>query len=152
LNGDGKLDLVTDSLGVQLGNGDGTFQAARVATLLNSQFIRSLAIGDMNGDGKPDLVAGGEVSTRLHTHTGWTLYKYQSYVNVLLGNGDGTFQALRPVSIASEPGTGVAVGDFNRDGKLDVLATSDVTYLLLGNGDGTLKRPTAIDKSFPTTE
>jgi hypothetical protein len=150
LNGDGKLDLVTDSLGVQLGNGDGTFQAARVATLLTSQFIRSVAVGDMNGDGKPDLVAGGDISTPQHTHTGWTIYKYQSYVNVLLGNGDGSFQALKPVSIASEPGAGVALGDFNRDGKLDVLATSNGAYLLLGNGDGTLKKPAATDRTFST--
>jgi hypothetical protein len=150
LNRDGNLDLVTDLLGVQLGNGDGTFQAAKIAALPNGQSNRSLAIGDMNGDGKPDLVVGGEVRTLQHSHTGWQIFKYQSYVNVLLGNGDGSFQALKPVGIASQPGGGAAVGDFNRDSKLDVLTTSDGAYLLLGNGDGTLKRPIAIDNTFPT--
>jgi hypothetical protein len=150
VNGDGKLDLVTDLLGVQLGNGDGTFQAARVLTLPNGQSNRSVAVGDMNGDGKPDLIAGGEVSTLVHSHTGWQIFKYQSYVNVLLGNGDGTFQALKPVSIASESEGGVALSDFNRDGKPDVLTTSNGAYLLLGNGDGTLKKPTAIDRTFST--
>jgi hypothetical protein len=152
VNADGKLDLMTDLLGVQLGNGDGTFQAAKVATLPNGQFNRSVAIIDMDGDGKLDLVVGGEVRTQRHTQTGWTIYKYQSYVNVLLGTGDGTFQAMKPISVASEPGCGVAVGDFNRDGKVDVLATSNGAYLLLGNGDGTLKRPASVDKAFPTFE
>ena len=69
----------------------------------------SIAVGDMNGDGRPDLVInsiGGEDSP-------------VSQLGVLLGNGDGSFRA----PIFNSPGTGgdgdVALGDFNNDGRLD---------------------------------
>ncbi|MGA2887460.1 MAG: FG-GAP-like repeat-containing protein [Terracidiphilus sp.] len=85
----------------------------------------SIAVGDFNGDGIPDLAVVNSNSNNL---------------TILLGNGDGTFKA-NPVS----PGTGsypvsVAVGDFNSDGKTDlaVANTYDSTLtILLGNGDGT---------------
>ena len=67
LNGDGKLDLVTTNLGyhvsisVQLGNGDGTFGHPTVYLADRSlNRITALAIGDVNGDGKPDLIIGDE--------------------------------------------------------------------------------------------
>ncbi len=77
----------------------------------------------MNGDGKLDLVIVG------------------SAVDVLLGNGDGTFGA--PLEFASTPTAhSIKVGDFNNDSKLDVGTTNtNSASVLLGNGDGTLQAP-----------
>jgi hypothetical protein len=131
-NGDGKPDVVAGVSGgvsVLLGNGDGTFQAARNSALGLGGYI---AVGDFNGDGKLDL---------LGNYAG---------VNVLLGNGDGTFRAGPTTAI---PFVGaVAVGDFNGDGRLDVIATvgdginvADTSVgLMLGNGDGTFGAPQTI--------
>src|ERR1700674_3445380 len=87
----------------------------------------SVAIGDFNGDGKMDLA----VADSEDGQTG--------RVNILLGNGDGTFQPF--VSYAAEAGTTFVVsGDFNGDGKLDLAVTNlygNSVSVLLGNGDGT---------------
>jgi FG-GAP-like repeat len=134
-NGDGKLDLVAayddanppyrSELALLLGHGDGTFSAAPGSPIALSAGPVWLVVGDFNGDGKPDMV---------------TLNNDNS-VSVLLGSGDGTFRPVAgpPLSLgAGRPGS-LAVGDFNRDGKLDLAAT-DVTAgtlsVLLGNGDG----------------
>src|SRR2546426_4810219 len=81
----------------------------------------SVAIGDLNGDGKPDLVTANLVS---------------STVSVLLGNGDGSFEAKTDFETGSGT-TCVAIGDLNGDGKPD-LATSNfftsTVSVLLGNG------------------
>ena len=97
VNGDGKLDLLvanscvsgsnctTGTVGVLLGNGDGTFQAA-VAYGSGGAYAASVALADVNGDGKPDLlVANPCVGSPENCANG--------ALGVLLGNGDGTFQA-----------------------------------------------------------
>jgi hypothetical protein len=65
---------------------------------------RSVAVGDFNGDGKPDLAVANQGSNN---------------VSVLLGNGDGTFQAARNFAAGSSPSS-VAVGDFIGVGRLDL--------------------------------
>ena len=91
-----------NDVSVLLGNGDGTFQAQR--QLSPSARLRTrVAVGDFNGDGKPDLVVGQHATA--------------TTVSVLLGNGDGTFQAAGQLRRRGGPRSSVAVGDFNGDGQ-----------------------------------
>jgi hypothetical protein len=133
VNGDGKLDLLvanscanalcaTGSVGVLLGNGDGTFQPPMDYESGAPQTL-SVAVADMNGDGKLDLVVGSSGA-----------------LGVLLGNGDGTFQTAATYSTGGDPFS-VALGDIDGDGRLDVVVAnySDTVAVLLNNGDGTLQ-------------
>ena len=135
LNGDHKLDLIvpnsgSDNVSVLLGNGDGTFQAAIDS---NTGFSPvSATVADFNGDGKADLAVSD-----FHTSTG----NVGNTVSVLLGNGDGTFQAASSLVVGSGPWD-VVSGDFNGDGKADLAVMNnrdDTVSVLLGNGDGTFQ-------------
>src|SRR5262249_36622988 len=122
-NGDGKLDLVFadtygDAVGVMPGDGNlGDFAAAQYFAAGSRP--NSVTVADLNGDGKPDLV-----TARIGS------------VSVLLGNGDGAFQAAR--DYATGLGSPMAVADFNGDGKPDLVMTgysgTDSVGVLLGNG------------------
>src|SRR6266496_1102705 len=144
-NRDGIQDLAVASRGVApnpgtavwvlLGNGDGSFQAAR-SYLVHVSPV-SVAVGDFNGDGLQDLVVANYDS---------------SDVSVLLGNGDGTFRLPLNVPVGP-PGSApncVAVCDFNGDGHDDLAvanygnATSTSIAVLLGNGNGTFQAPVAL--------
>src|ERR1035438_9485558 len=107
-NGDGKPDLAVAAGGlwIILSQGGGGFKTpVQIASPANT-VVSSVAAGDFNGDGKQDLVIGAN---------------YGSGVYVLLGNGDGTFQA--PVAYPMGGSiTSVAVADFNGDGKPDIAA------------------------------
>jgi hypothetical protein len=148
VNGDGKLDLVVanwaGSIGVLLGKGDGTFRAA-VSYNGGGIYPTSVAIGDVNGDGKPDLVVANVYQNDNDTNGG---------VSVLLGNGDGTFQAPVNYGSGGDRALSVAVSDVNGDGKMDLVVANDcpnnsnycgvysypgVVSVLLGNGDGTFQ-------------
>ena len=133
-NGDGKADLAVVNFGdwnvyVLPGNGDGTFQAARsVYFASGGGFPWSIAAGDFNRDGKLDLAVSNYGDNSL---------------SVLLGNGDGTFQAPLTSPVGTNPAQ-VTVGDFNGDGKLDLAVSSvanNTVAVLLGNGDGTFLPP-----------
>lgn len=149
LNGDGKLDIVVagctgcgtgGTLTVLWGNGDGTFRLA--GSYPSGGIVPwAVAVADINGDGKPDLLVCNESATDTATANG--------AVGILLGNGNGTFQA--PVSYGSggRYSFSLAVADVDGDGKLDVVVsnacvsnadcTNGIVGVLLGNGDGTLR-------------
>jgi hypothetical protein len=133
-DGDGAADLVITngtSVNVLLGNGDGTFQTA-VTYPEPRGAVTQVALGDFRGNGKLDIVAAD-----LATNT----------VSVLLGNGDGTFQpAVDCTADGLGNGTrGVAVGDFDGDGMLDIVAIGLHVNFLRGQGDGTFADPVRSD-------
>ncbi len=160
VNGDGKPDIVVvnwcassshcqvdtedGSVGVLLGNGDGTFQ--KVVTYdSGGAFSGSVAVADVNGDGKPDLLVASQCASQC-AHVG--------LVSVLLGNGDGTFQTAVTYASGGASARFVVVADVNGDGKPDLVvandcATSDCNKgnvgVLLGNGDGTFRAAVAYD-------
>jgi hypothetical protein len=139
-NGDKKLDLAVvndydNTVSILLGNGDGTFQSQVVVPVGVSP--DSLGVADFNGDGKMDLITSNASGT----------------VTVLLSKGDGTFS--RVDSPNGLPGSTdfscLAVGDFNRDHKSDVVVSSISGSLMYleGNGDGSFQPPVAIPGSVP---
>jgi len=152
-NGDKKTDLVVvnqcqtldncnGTVTVLLGNGDGTFQVPpRYAS--GGYDADSVATGDLNGDGKLDLVVANLCQSNNCNHGN------NGTIRVLLGNGDGTFQAGHEYATGGFGSASVAIGDFNGDGKADVVvanqcSTSDCKSggslsVLLGNGKGTLR-------------
>lgn len=129
-NGDNHPDLVTanysySSMSVFLGNADGTFASPTNYSGDFSEYHYSVAVGDFNGDGKPDLT---------------TVNFYDGSISVRLNNGDGIFGTEKKYKTAFGP-VAVAVADFNGDGNLDIVTanvgTSESLAILPGNGDGT---------------
>jgi hypothetical protein len=126
-NGDGHLDVAVTNEGVNgkgsvmvfFGNGDGTFQKPTTYNL--SAYPTSVAAGDLNGDGHPDLAVA----------------QYQAGVAVLLNKGSGKFgkPVLYPVSPATV--TNVVIAELNQDNHPDlVVATFSAVGVLLGTGGG----------------
>jgi hypothetical protein len=138
-NADGKFDLATanydyddvNDISILLGNGDGTF-AAPVALNASEAYSWSIATGDLNADGKPDLVVTSDDEF------------LGGYVSVLLGHGDGSFAAATTYGPYYGQIFSPALVDFNGDGKVDVAVAgwhSNSVKVFLGNGDGTLREP-----------
>lgn len=135
LNGDGWADVVTvtgtDSSGtatILWGRGDGSFPAPD--QLAVGRGALAVALGDLNGDGRLDLVTGNSPS---YLNPG-------SSVSVLLGRGDGTFEPRVDYALDGTPQQ-IRLADMNGDGKLDIVAAngSGGTFSIwLGRGDGTL--------------
>jgi len=122
-------------------NGDGTFGTVVVTPLSGIGFSPVLGVGDFNGDGKLDLVVASTAQ-----------FTYQQTLSIFLGNGDGTFNAGGTITYGGTTpqfASAIFVGDFNRDGKQDVLVwltynvvgSSFPLYEFRGKGDGTFNPP-----------
>ena len=108
INGDGIVDLVSQNqmgLKIWLGKGDGSFEC--IKTYTETYREGDVKLADLDGDGNLDLVASG--------------WSDMGYVNFFRGNGDGTFEQQNPSDKRDIRSSGVAVADFNNDGRLDVL-------------------------------
>jgi hypothetical protein len=142
-NNDGKPDLVLPNcsaqcqnatLSVLLGNGNGSFQPHKDSPV--GGFASFITTGDFNGDGKQDVAVTNQ---------------QDAAITVILGNGDGSFQPGVNYSVGNHP-AGIVTGDFNHDGVLDLAVANpfdstnqrdNTVFILIGNGDGTFKPPTA---------
>ena len=144
-NGDGKADLVVANqiynattriydaaISILLGKGNGTFAAkmdSSTGSATMATAIQSIAVGDLDGDGKSDLVVAKGNSQTFYVTT----------ISVLLGKGNGTFSPEVTYSVGSGP-YAVVIGDFNGDGKPDIATAnyaSGSVSILLGKGRGT---------------
>ena len=145
VNGDGKLDVLTanynsSTASVLLGTGTGTFGAAATYSTGPNSTPAGIAVADVNGDGKPDLLTANQGS---------------STVGVLLGTGTGTFGAAATYSMGtgSQP-ISLAVADVNGDGKLDVLTANyggNTAGVLLGTGTGSFGTAATFSTGFGST-
>ncbi|MGO9541545.1 MAG: FG-GAP-like repeat-containing protein [Terriglobales bacterium] len=142
LRGNGHLDIIAldpskQGVDVFLGNGDGTFVGpTAVVGVPYSGYSGAITAGDVNHDGKPDLVVASNSNL--------------DGIYVLLGNGDGTFQA--PVFYVQGSNSGalaVAIGQLIKGDNGDVvMGTGNGAYVYINNGDGTFKTPVLYGPSW----
>jgi hypothetical protein len=191
LNNDGVPDLVTQStagaLTVQLGNGKGAFTpGVNIApqasfgingynfTMGSSALASSFAVGDVTGDGKPDVVFVDNGLTAINPGSGLPItYPYPVYF-VAIGNGDGTFQTAVPYAFPqiapaadfdiTNTVSGLQIADVNHDSHNDLIFAYNETagpsgvnpynqgiVVLPGNGNGTFRAPVLTSTYSSTT-
>jgi hypothetical protein len=135
LNGDGHMDLAvanraSGTVSVWLGHGDGTFGSRE--DYVTAPSPHAIVAADVDADGAVDLAV-------LHLDSAGTL-------SILRGNGDGSLAPRRdfPIGHAVGESNAIAVGDYNRDGRVDLAVADRVTRqarILLGFGDATFIVP-----------
>jgi hypothetical protein len=125
-NRDGIPDLAvanadSHSISILLGRGDGSFTRHDIAAPLQNP--RGITTADVNNDGRPDLI-----------YTGYAT----GTVQVLLGDGAGAFTKGATVTAAGSQPQGVAAGDFDHDGHVDIaVACNSGLRILSGSSSGT---------------
>ncbi len=142
-NRDGNLDVAvvdqsTNNITILLGNGQGGFSQAAGTQPATGNNPYAVVAGGFNRDGKLDLAVANN---------------YSNSVNILLGNGDGTFTAGGAFGTDVFPDA-IAVDDFNGDGKQDLAVTNQISHtvtILLGDGTGAFATPPVSGYTAPTT-
>jgi hypothetical protein len=133
LNSDSSVDVVAvnytdNSMTVCLGDGNGGFSSTQSysASTAATNHPNGIAIADVTGDGKLDLV----------------ISVWENAYSIIRGNGDGTFQAPTTNIIFNVPNPrAVAVGDLNGDSIPDLVFSTGYATVLFGNGDDTFQKP-----------
>jgi len=130
-NGDGKLDVALagyvsstqEVVQIELGKGDGTFTKGQIINMAPNLNATGIASGDFNGDGKLDLTVISNTANQVF------FYK---------GSGTGTFTSAASVTVGTSPWTltGVRTGDFNADGKVDLVVSNYKGLFVLWNNGG----------------
>jgi uncharacterized repeat protein (TIGR01451 family) len=134
LNDDGNPDVVvtninSNTVSVLLGDGQGGLGSATTYSVGTSLDLAptSVAIGDLNGDGKPDLAVANNNTPN---------------VSILLGDGNGGFAAATEYPIPFFDSGSVKIADLNGDGRPDLVVAGLGLAVLLGNGDGSFAAAT----------
>jgi len=149
MNGDGKPDVIAFNLctatncngtvSILLGNGDGTLQEAKTFDS-GLTFANAIAVADLNGDSKPDVIAMSGASCGTP--------ECLSYFSVMFGNGDGTIGQWHKYSTGGYESLTLGLADLNQDGKVDLVIGShcngpscdgSAVSVILGRGDGSFQ-------------
>ena len=136
INGDGKSDIITtnlegDNVTILLGDGKGGFKQSAGSPFPCGDSPFNFAIGDVNGDGKPDLAIVNSPSSTADRHG-------KDGLTILLGDGAGGFRMLAgsPFATGRIPNR-VAIGDVNGDGVADIAVSSpdgnNITLFLMSS-------------------
>ena len=150
LNGDGELDLAvvnsgSNTVSVLLGAGNGTFNLKSTPSTGSTPY--GIVASDFNGDGKVDLA----VTNTCGNGTTCDPPEFGS-VSILMGAGDGTFTVTSRVLTNYHKPLGIAAGDFNADGKTDLVVvglTESSALVLLGDGNGDFRNPIPMNGFAP---
>jgi hypothetical protein len=133
VTGDGKPDIVVtegavSEVSILAGNGDGTFRAPQ--SFPTGPDPMAFALADLNGNGRLDIVTA--------TQSNYAVNAAPAGVSVLMNLGGGEFAT--PVNFGTISPTGLVLGDFNGDGKVDIAVSGPGTIgAFWGNGDGTFR-------------
>lgn len=144
LDGDGDVDLAMahltgvngNSVSIQFNRGDGTFEAGPNIPVAHG--VGDVAIADFNGDGVADLIAVSQGSP-INQTPGDVIGR----MHILFGLGGGEFAELRSYFAGVQP-VGVAVGDLNGDGHIDIAVTNQLSgnvAVFLNDGHGEPRKP-----------
>jgi Ca2+-binding RTX toxin-like protein len=171
LTNNGKQDIVTAnsfgaSVTVLLNNGDGTFGTPHSFPDFDGYYPTDIAISDINGDGNADIITTNSFNDA--APQSFVVrpnfrgeYVYGNKVNLLLGNGDGTFTQVGDITVGNDP-TSLAVADVNGDAKPDIITTNyndNTISIVLNNFPGNFKhtfgdptyQPTGSEPYFVTS-